>query len=686
MRATFDARADPQQAAKISAAADDSLPQRTTSAPSGLDQRRRSSVVKEAKKTPSKDSTVKKASVLDTLEPELVLRVSLLVLVVYLAGYLQLALPFLTIVVAAVYMWERQSRQEEIARVKRTFSYQQHRRQTAPDGSEDMARWLEEMVRVSWPVHKKNYDNWLENQLKIWMSWIPPGQVEYIKVVEGGTDIASTEPTNLRFSNWKTRANSDEMQVDMSFDWASPSKITLKVKVSKHTPSFHLVIKILSLSGNVRLQFKFCRRMPYIGVLTFFFTKSPDIDYSIKPAGAVNVAALPGLNGYIDDLIRNSLLSYMTHPNQIVLPMEQWWYPDEFLVETAAAAAAAYAAPVSQGLVEVKLVEARGLSCSTDISAPGPICRVFVSDLEDGVARRPSKTKMKMTGTGVWSEDEGKWDYGNQTVELMVMDYETNWVTIEVLICKGKKEIIIGSCKIQVGHLSKEALPHPQHQELEQDGNGEQGHLHCILVYRQKEEARRMTCPIDISAVLEDAMSLPSPPLSGESYENQGILELQLLETELDKAAMDKLTSFTDMSSKMYCLIEVIRPEPSEYGCDQVTGRHKTSDLSDPGLNPQWNQTFEFPVLGNEEIKILLFKRKKVGKDYKLDEWSLSLEDHLPSLQDNLMHEYNMESEESFNPKEWSPNKVRFSVRFVSMRKFATSPKSGSNSEGAFSL
>ena len=71
---------------------------------------------------------------------------------------------------------------------------------------------------------------------------------------------------------------------------ASPSKITLKVKVSKHTPSFHLVIKILSLSGNMRLQFKFCRRMPYIGVLTFFFTKSPDIDYSIRPAGAVNVA------------------------------------------------------------------------------------------------------------------------------------------------------------------------------------------------------------------------------------------------------------------------------------------------------------------------------------------------------------------------------------------------------------
>ena len=45
---------------------------------------------------------------------------------------------------------------------------------------------------------------------------------------------------------------------------------------------------------------------------------------------------------------------------------------------------------------------------------------------------------------------------------------------------------------------------------------------------------------------------------AGESCENQGILELQLLETELDKAAMDKLTSFTDMSSKMYCLIEVL--------------------------------------------------------------------------------------------------------------------------------
>lgn len=100
-----------------------------------------------------------------------------------------------------------------------------------------------------------------------------------------------------------------------------------------------------------------------------------------------------------------------------------------------------------------------------------------------------------------------------------------------------------------------------------------------------------------------------------------------------------------------------------------VTGRYRTADISDPGENPQFHESFEFAVLGNEVIKILLFKKKKIGKDYKLDEWILSLEEHLPSLQDNLSHEYSLESDDSYHPSEWRPNKCDFCVRFASMRK-----------------
>eukprot|EP00658_Telonema_sp_P-2_P024701 TRINITY_DN19934_c0_g1_i1.p1 TRINITY_DN19934_c0_g1~~TRINITY_DN19934_c0_g1_i1.p1 ORF type:complete len:147 (-),score=32.16 TRINITY_DN19934_c0_g1_i1:378-818(-) len=114
--------------------------------------------------------------------------------------------------------------------------------------------------------------------------------------------------------------------------------------------------------------------------------------------------------------------------------------------------------------------------------------------------------------------------------------------------------------------------------------------------------------------------------------------------------------------------VEICRAHRSQ----DVLGRHKTLDLADPGENPQWNQNFEFPVFGNEDIHILLFKKKKLGKDYKLDEWVLSLEEHLPSLQDSLYHEYCLESDQNFNPKEWKPNKLKFGVKFVSMRKFST--------------
>lgn len=42
------------------------------------------------------------------------------------------------------------------------------------------------------------------------------------------------------------------------------------------------------------------------------------------------------------------------------------------------------------------------------------------------------------------------------------MDYETDWVTVELVMIRGKKELVIGSCHIRISDLSKEAFSHPQ--------------------------------------------------------------------------------------------------------------------------------------------------------------------------------------------------------------------------------
>lgn len=42
------------------------------------------------------------------------------------------------------------------------------------------------------------------------------------------------------------------------------------------------------------------------------------------------------------------------------------------------------------------------------------------------------------------------------------MDYETDWVTVEIVLIRGKKEVVIGNCQIRVADLSKEAFSHPQ--------------------------------------------------------------------------------------------------------------------------------------------------------------------------------------------------------------------------------
>ena len=87
------------------------------------------------------------------------------------------------------------------------------------------------------------------------------------------------------------------------------------------------------------------------------------------------------------------------------------------------------------------------------------------------------------------------------------------------------------------------------------EGIGEEcGYLHCIATYRQKEEVKIA----DTSENIRETMMMDpvSPPTSGGDV-NQGILELNLKECHLDKTGLDKQTSFSDLSSRMYCMVEV---------------------------------------------------------------------------------------------------------------------------------
>lgn len=119
-------------------------------------------------------------SVTDLLEIELVVRLLGLGTVIYLIGYLELGMTLVCILLAGVYTWERNNRQHDVQRIRAEFSYQLYRQQPAPEGTTQRAQWLEELIRTSWPKHKPNYDRWFEEQMKVWVTWIPPGQVPSI--------------------------------------------------------------------------------------------------------------------------------------------------------------------------------------------------------------------------------------------------------------------------------------------------------------------------------------------------------------------------------------------------------------------------------------------------------------------------------------------------------------------------
>ena len=132
----------------------------------------------------------------DLLEIDLVLRLLGLGALIYAIGYFELGMTLVCILLAGVYTWERNNRQHEATRIQSEFSYKLHRQQPAPEGTTQRAQWLEELVRASWPIHRPNYDSWFEEQMKVWVSWIPPGQVRR----RGAARLSTTAPGGIHTS------------------------------------------------------------------------------------------------------------------------------------------------------------------------------------------------------------------------------------------------------------------------------------------------------------------------------------------------------------------------------------------------------------------------------------------------------------------------------------------------------
>lgn len=130
--------------------------------------------------------------------------------------------------------------------------------------------------------------------------------------------------------DWKlsfTPNDVQDMPVRKAAERINP-KIVLTVRVGKGMVGAGLPVLLENMSfvGMLRIRLKLIPSFPHVQMVDLSFMQPPSFDYELKPVGGstfgLDVSALPGLSGFIQNQIHAALSPMMYSPNQFTLNLE----------------------------------------------------------------------------------------------------------------------------------------------------------------------------------------------------------------------------------------------------------------------------------------------------------------------------------------------------------------------------
>ncbi|CCU98300.1 unnamed protein product [Malassezia sympodialis ATCC 42132] len=185
--------------------------------------------------------------------------------------------------------------------------------------------------------------------------------------------------------DWKVNFTPSDVQ-DLSVRQASRKinpKVVLTIRVGKGMVGAGLPVLVENMSfvGTMRFRLKLISSFPHVQMVDLSFLQPPNFDFELKPIGGstfgLDVAALPGLSGFIHNQVHSALGPMMYSPNQFSLNLE------ELMSGTPLDATA--------GVLQVTIWSARDLKrLSFSGGAPNPY---FIISVNDGKEVARTRTK-----------------------------------------------------------------------------------------------------------------------------------------------------------------------------------------------------------------------------------------------------------------------------------------------------
>ncbi|GFZ08336.1 calcium-dependent lipid-binding (CaLB domain) family protein [Actinidia rufa] len=214
------------------------------------------------------------------------------------------------------------------------------------------------------------------------------------------------------------------MELEMQWDGNPNIELDVRTKVGVGLP---IQVKNIGFTGVFRLIFKpLVDEFPCFGAVCFSLREKKNLDFTLRVV-AGNISAIPGISDAIEETIRDAIEDSITWPVQKIIPILSGDYSDLELK------------PV--GLLDVKLIEAKGLTNKDIIGKSDPYAVIFV---------RPLRDRMKTSKT-ISNQLDPIW---NEHFEFIVEDASTQHLTIRIFDDEGvQASELIGCAQVALNGL-----------------------------------------------------------------------------------------------------------------------------------------------------------------------------------------------------------------------------------------
>ncbi|XP_048866680.1 extended synaptotagmin-2-like isoform X2 [Brienomyrus brachyistius] len=363
-----------------------------------------------------------------------------LILPVYVMGFLGFSFSWILIGVLAL-LWWRRNKGEKSTRFHRALAFLDEEVEEVAVKSSlsatelpswvqfpdvERVEWLNKTVKQMWPYICQFVD-------KLFRDTIEPA------VKEANAHLSTFCFTKIDLGDKPLRINGvkvytenvDKRQVIMDLQISFAGKTEINVDIKRYY--CRAGIKSIQLSGIMRVVMEpLLGDIPLVGALSLFFLNKPLLD--INWTGLTNMLDIPGINGLCDGLIQDIIYSNLVLPNRITIPLVG---KDELQ---------RLRFPMPKGVLRIHFVEAQ------DLEGKDTYLGGLIKGKSDpyGVIRIGNQVFQSKT---IKENLNPKW---NEIFEILVYDQSGQNIDIELYDEDPDKDDFLGSLMIDIDEVQKE--------------------------------------------------------------------------------------------------------------------------------------------------------------------------------------------------------------------------------------